>query len=120
MAETLEVFVRKTLEDVQISAVEAMNRSTLNAANLARTWLKNNSPFEYGDYSAGWRVKREGTSPLSPYKYTVHNKTRWMLTHLLENGHWNHMTGRFTPGIPHIRTARDMAEEKALELRFDP
>lgn len=48
--------------------------------------LKETSPEKTGDYKKGWAIKREKTRS-GINDVTVHNKTDYQLTHLLENGH---------------------------------
>lgn len=57
-----------------------------------------------GTYAKGWRVTTVKG------KKIIHNKTRYQLTHLLENGHAKVNGGRVT-GKPHIK----LAEEEAIK-----
>ena len=73
--------------------------------------LKETSPKRKsggGDYAKGWRITTiKG-------KKIIHNKTRYQLTHLLENGHAKINGGR-VQGKPHIKPA----EEKAIKEYVD-
>ena len=66
--------------------------------------LQNNPRFAGSDYSKGWTVKKEDEDT-----YIVHNKTKYRLTHLLENGHVSanqYGTGyKRVNGIEHIKPA---------------
>ena len=52
-----------------------------------------------GRYAKGWRVKKEVGK--GEVHCTIHNKTDWQLTHLLEKGHLTRNGGRTKP-IVHI------------------
>ena len=73
--------------------------------------LKNSSPIKTGDYAKGWGTKtqreRNGLNTI-----TVHNKTNYQLTHLLENGHVvRNAKGTYgrAPAIVHIKPVEDYA-----------
>lgn len=66
-------------------------------------------------YSKGWT-----TSPSKKGKYknseTIHNKTDYQLTHLLEEGHMKRNgTGR-TRAFPHIQPTRDVLEKEVIKI----
>ena len=67
--------------------------------------LKKNSPKRKksgGEYAKGWRITAiKG-------KRIIHNKTKYQLTHLLENGHAKVNGGR-VQGKPHIKPAEEQA-----------
>jgi len=70
--------------------------------------LKSNSPKDTGDYRKGWRLKKEKD------KVTVHNKTAYQLTHLLEKGHANRDGGR-TSAQPHIGPVEERVVAEFIE-----
>lgn len=108
--------LKEIFDDINLEAVRSIEFASKEAANHARQYLRTETSLhKTGDYEQGWRVKRIRGFGLTPGSYIVHNKTRYMLTHLLENGHWNHLTGNWTVGIPHIIVARDKAEKVAQE-----
>lgn len=76
--------------------------------------LKSTSPKRSGKgggrYAKGWKAVRESSGPYVT-TVTVHNKTDWQLTHLLENGHATRNGGR-TKAYPHIFPAEQEAVEK--------
>lgn len=57
-----------------------------------------------GEYRKGWQVKKTGKS--GKIGYTVYNKTRYQITHLLEHGHAKRNGGRVAPRL-HIEPAQD-------------
>ncbi len=64
--------------------------------------VKAGSPVDRGDYKKGWRrVKSSGGGSTT---YTIHQKSKPWLAHLLENGHAKVNGGRVS-GTPHIRPA---------------
>ena len=86
--------------------------------------LKDTSPKRTGakhvrKYAEGWRVKRE-RGPDGIVTATVHNKTNYQLTHLLENGHViKNGKGEYgrTNGIKHIAPVEEWANsELPLEI----
>ena len=66
------------------------------------------TPALTGEYAAGWAASSEEDRD-GWVESTVHNKTRWQLTHLLEKGHqkfiYGHNTGERVPAYPHIEPA---------------
>lgn len=60
--------------------------------------IKASSPVKTGDYKGGWTYKKDG------FRYIVHNRTNYQLTHLLEFGHAKVSGGRVS-GKAHIRPA---------------
>lgn len=71
--------------------------------------LKEGSPVKSGDYKKGWRRKRE------PNKVTIHNKTDYQLTHLLEKGYTARNGKRVKPQV-HIEPVEQEIIEKAGKL----
>ena len=98
-----------------------VRRATSNAqdkvAKQAVQKLKNTSPKKSGSYAKGWAVKREKGRDGIPI-VTVHNKTDYQLTHLLENGHVIRNAkgefGRFN-GIKHIAPVEEWANDEVVE-----
>lgn len=88
MADTSSVAVQmdKILDSYSREVQEATNKSIDSVSKESVSKLKDTSPRKTGDYAKGWRVKKErGRDGLQTV--TVHNKTNYQLTHLLENGH---------------------------------
>lgn len=69
--------------------------------------LKQKSPHKTGDYEKGWRIKK------GKKVNTVHNKTNYQLTHLLEHGHAKRGGGR-VPAKVHIAPAEQNAVREFL------
>ncbi|NMA65319.1 MAG: hypothetical protein GX957_03645 [Clostridiaceae bacterium] len=64
-------------------------------------------------YANGWRVANTTESSLTP-EYTVYNKLKPQLTHLLQGGHANR-DGSRTEGIEHIDKNEDEAVERTVK-----
>lgn len=64
-------------------------------------------------YRKGWRAKKmyESTDDI---RVSVHNKTDYQLTHLLEYGHAKTNGGR-VEARPHIGAAEEMASERLMK-----
>lgn len=78
--------------------------------------IKRTSPVGYtGEYKSGWII-RQTRKDLCALSYTVANRNRWQLTHLLEFGHAKRNGGR-VKAYPHIAPARGKAE-KNLESKI--
>jgi len=69
--------------------------------------IKSASPKKSGDYRKGWTSKCSYSSN-KDVRYTVYNRTKPQLTHLLEHGHAKVGGGRVR-GIEHIAPAEQYA-----------
>lgn len=63
-----------------------------------------------GKYAKGWVAEKDYENNLN-IQYTIHNKTDYQLTHLLENGHATRNGGR-VEGIPHIAPNTEAIEKE--------
>lgn len=72
----------------------------------------NTSPKDTGEYKKGWRLTRKYQNARR-YIVVVHNKPRYRLVHLLENGRNDGEAAR-----PHLFAAQERAMDK-LERRID-
>jgi len=88
MADTSSITVQmdKILDSYSREVQEATNKAIDSVAKESASKLRDTSPKKSGEYAKGWKVKKErGRDGLQTV--TVHNKTNYQLTHLLENGH---------------------------------
>jgi len=98
---------------------EIKNIITDKSKELAEN-IKRDSPRRKtngGKYAKGWQATKDFENNLN-IQYTIHNKTDWQLTHLLENGHAKKDGGR-VEGIPHIAPNCEKAEKEidaAIEM----
>lgn len=95
----------KILSEYKEEVEEGISIAGDNVAKNAVKNLKKNSPKRKnsgGAYAKGWRITTiKG-------KRIIHNKTKYQLTHLLENGHAKVNGGR-VPGKPHIKPVEEQA-----------
>lgn len=96
-AKILSEYKEEVEEGISIAGDKVAKKTVSN--------LKKNSPKRKkngGEYAKGWRITAiKG-------KRIIHNKTKYQLTHLLENGHAKVNGGR-VPGKPHIKPAEEQA-----------
>lgn len=82
MPDSVVVQMEKLLEEyskeVDDACIKAVTQTARNTASL----LRSTSPKKTGTYAKGWTVKREDEKTA-----IVHNRTRYMLTHVLNNGY---------------------------------
>ena len=92
------------LEKVTNDAMKSVSKESVQK-------LKNTSPVKTGSYAKGWGTKTQRERN-GLYTITVHNKTDYQLTHLLENGHVvrnkSGVYGR-APAKVHIKPVEDFA-----------
>lgn len=100
LANEITTTIRQYTEEVS----EAIERELDNTSKAVLDDIKANSPVKTGKYKAGWKRKKEGSG--GSIKYTIYNKDKPGLAHLLEFGHAKAGGGRVA-GKPHIRPAYD-------------
>lgn len=124
MAKTNSVTIQieKVLDDYSKEVRREMTDAEDKVAKEAVRKLKNTSPKRAGTkhvrkYAEGWALKRTKTSTGIP-DITIHNKTNYQLTHLLENGHvirnGKGTYGR-TNGIKHIEPVEKWANDELVQ-----
>ena len=105
VAESLQEYDDEVCAEVK-EAVKEISKECLSE-------IKENSPKSQGKYKKGWRLKVEYDGK-NDTRVTIHNKTRYRLTHLLENGHAKAGGGR-VEGKPHIAPAEKRATQKLVK-----
>lgn len=114
-----EKSIEKVLEEWADVTEEAAAAGVIETAEMAVEELHNAHPAgsgKYGswdDYNAGWtreKIKIKNGS----YTEIIHNKTKYRLAHLLENGHAKLNGGR-TKAFPHIAPVAEKAEDELLK-----
>lgn len=101
--------VAKALLEYSQDVADATKEECVKVADDTVKLLKATSPTRTGKYRRGWRDKTTFEDK-GNIRVTVYN-TRYMLTHLLENGHAKVNGGRVN-GIPHIEPAERKATEQ--------
>lgn len=112
--DTITAQLQKILNDYSEDVRRAANESIDVVSKAAVKKLKSSSPRKTGSYAKGWTAKKEhGSGDI--YTVTVHNKTDYQLTHLLENGHViRNKKGTYgrVPGIKHIKPVEEWAQNE--------
>lgn len=110
--------VDKLLNDYSVE----MKRNAMNifdqVAKEAAQKLKATSPVgkgkNAGDYAKGWAVKRQNDRNKGLATITVHNRTHYQLTHLLEYGHDMPQGGR-AQAQPHIEKVEEWSQREVIK-----
>lgn len=92
--------ITKQVEIYTTEVQEKVTKATNDVTKEGVSLLKIKSPDLTGDYRKGWARKKDGTG------YTIHNKTDYQLTHLLEHGHAKVGGGRVAARV-HIRPVEE-------------
>lgn len=114
---TVSADVAKLLDDYTVE----MKRESMNifdqVAKEAVQRLKQTSPVgkgrDAGEYAKGWTVKRTNDRQKGLATITVHNKTNYQLTHLLEYGHDLPQGGR-AKAQPHIEKVEQWSQAEVV------
>ena len=99
--------VMSGLEEYAELAADVLKKEIQEAGKTAKTQIEQTAPRRTGRYAKSWAVKKVSETSNS-LEVTVHSKNRYMLTHLLENGHAKRGGGRVA-AIPHIAPAEELA-----------
>ena len=84
---------KKLTEDALIASIDKTAKETVQK-------VKSASPTKTGKYAKGWTSKATTQAGRGRYGRTVYNKPRYMLVHLLQNGHGGPRPARAHPHIP--------------------
>lgn len=99
--------VVKGLEEYADLTADALKKQIQEAGKTAKKQIEQTAPRRTGRYAKSWSVKKVSESSNS-MEVSVHSRNRYMLTHLLENGHAKRGGGRVR-AIPHIAPAEEFA-----------
>lgn len=111
---SIEAQLAEILKEYREEIDDAINEGLTVAPDECKAELRNNSPKDTGDYSKGWKVKRDRKLK----RAVVYNATHPGLTHLLENGHdIVNKKGRYgrAPAHPHIAAAADESAQVFID-----
>lgn len=108
--------VMKGLEEYAELATDVMKKEIQETGKIVKQQIEQTAPRKSGRYAKSWAVKKTAETS-STLEVTVHSRNRYMLTHLLENGHAKRGGGRVR-AIPHIAPAEEMGI-KELEERIE-
>ena len=112
----LAVEVMDGLEEYAELTADVLKKEIQEAGKLAKNQISQTAPRKTGRYAKSWAVKKVSETSNS-LEVTVHSRNRYMLTHLLENGHAKRSGGRVA-AIPHIAPAEEAAVQ-SLERNIE-
>lgn len=95
--------VMQTLDDYKNLASDEMKKAVKSAGKTVKNDINASAPVKTGKYSKSWRAKVTDENYVG-IELTVYSPSRYMLAHLLENGHAKRGGGRVR-AIPHIAAA---------------
>lgn len=108
--------VMEGLEEYAELATDVMKKEIQETGKIVKKQIEQTAPRKSGRYAKSWAVKKTAESSNS-LEVTVHSRNRYMLTHLLENGHAKRGGGRVR-AIPHIAPAEELGAQE-LEKRIE-
>lgn len=91
-------------------AADEMKKAVKNSAKTVKDEIGSGAPERTGKYAKSWRTKTTKESA-NALEITVYSPSRYMLAHLLENGHAKRGGGRVR-AIPHIAPAEQHGAEQ--------
>lgn len=100
--------IAQTLTEYTKDVEEGLEKEKQKAARKGAKTLRETSPKRTGKYASGWTANKQGSN------YIIRNRTRWMLTHLLEKGHAKVGGGRVA-GMPHIKPVEEQVIKEYTE-----
>lgn len=92
--------IRNALDDTRELTEDALRASTDKTTKEIIAKIRSASPLKTGKYKKGWTSKVTKSPGRGAYGKTVYNKPRYMLTHLLQNGHEGPRPAKGKPHIP--------------------
>ena len=119
----LDKAIKDAIDDMNAEVRAYCNKAAEEAADETVKMLKETSPvrkyyssnrYPPGSYARSWTKLRNGNI-MGVMSYEIFNRDHYQLTHLLEFGHYNWLTGEETKAYPHIDPANRFASEKFLE-----
>ena len=102
--------IMEGLEEYRDLASEEVKKAVKESAKIVKDGINASAPVKTGRYAKSWRTKTTAESTES-LEITIYSPKRYMLAHLLENGHAKRGGGRVR-AIPHIKPAEQAGIEK--------
>ena len=91
-------------------AADELKKVVKKAGKTAKSDINDSAPVQTGKYANSWKTKVTAEDSQS-VSITVYSPSRYMLAHLLENGHAKRGGGRVR-ALPHIKPAEEHAVEQ--------
>jgi len=104
--------IMKNLDVFTREVIDGMNEVGEQVTQKAVRTLRDRSPVRTKEYRKGWTVKKLSFIN-APARFTIHNRHRYRLTHLLEFGHANR-DGTRTKARPHVGPVEQQVIEEYL------
>ena len=101
--------INEGLEEYARLSTENVKKAVKKSAKAVKEQINGSAPVRTGRYAKSWAVKTTAESSHS-LEQTVYSPSRYMLSHLLEQGHAKRGGGRVR-AIPHIAPAEEMGIE---------
>ena len=97
--------VNEAMKEYKDLAVDEMKKAIRDAGQTVKEDINGSAPVRTGKYAKSWTTKVTAEDSVS-LEVTVYSPTRYMIAHLLENGHAKRGGGRVR-AIPHIAPAEE-------------
>ena len=102
--------IREELMNYRDLAAEETKKAVKNAGKTVKKDINDSAPVRTGKYAKSWTTKVTAEDSQS-IELVVYSPSRYMLAHLLENGHAKRNGGRVR-AIPHIAPAEEHGAEQ--------
>ena len=102
--------VMEQLDEYEDLATDEMKKAVKKAGKTVKEDINASAPVRTGKYAKSWASKVTAESYVG-IEVTVYSPSRYMLAHLLENGHAKRGGGRVR-AIPHIKPAEEHGIEQ--------
>ena len=105
--------IEEELEKYKDLASDELKKAVKKAGKTAKSDINESAPVRTGKYAKSWKTKVTAEDS-QRIQVTVYSPSRYMIAHLLENGHAKGGGGRVR-AIAHIGPAEEHAEEVLLK-----
>ena len=105
--------IEEELEKYKDLASDELKKAVKKAGKTAKSDINESAPVRTGKYAKSWKSKVTAEDS-ERIQVTVYSPARYMIAHLLENGHAKRGGGRVRAS-PHIKPAEEYAEEVLLK-----
>lgn len=92
--------IRRALDETKDLTEKALHKAVDTTARQTVSKIKEKAPVRTGKYRKDWGSVKTSDNGRGAYGRTVRNRTRYMIAHLLQNGHGGKRPARARPHIP--------------------